>query len=291
MMSSLRMQRFLITGCAVLVLCANPAWALSINPTYIDGAGQSWDAVGSSSANGRLAFDAAIATWESLILDAITVDVDVTFDDLGSTGPAGIWSGDVNVGCGGVGQPACGTQIDVEGPHSQFITHTITFNSENIGSVFFDTSPDDASNLPFVETDAFSVALHEIGHMMGFSDIYTLDVFGDFGGPFKPWSDQIDETTNIFDPSELNVQMETNGGAFFDVGHIQQLSPSPGCGSALMAPVICNGERRNVSQLELDMLALAHGYNVSVIPLPPALPSMLFAIGGLGALLRRGKAV
>lgn len=264
-----------------LIMLPVPGHALNIVPVYVDGLGN-WDSIGTSSADGRIAFNAAIAVWEALIPIDMTIDVTVTFDDFTANpdlnpDAIGVWQGAISgLSCSGA---ECLSRIDIR-PDSSFVQHTIFFDTSDLGSLFFDATPDDVSDLAFEDFDAFSIALHEIGHMLGFTPFfYQADVFEAEGSTFFPWADLIDEF-GVFDPFGLAVQM------FGDLAH---LAPTGVPGGAVMEPSIFNGERRMVSDLELQMLLRAYDFYGAVIPVPAALPLMLSALFGL-ALLRRRRA-
>lgn len=242
---------------AALLLCANAAVpALTITPTYLAAAGESW------SSDRITTVDAAIDLWESKVTSLGTVGVTVTFESISGSALAE-WRGAI----------AAPSGADLL-PDSSYVTHSIVFNTAKIGDMFFDTTPSGAADLPFGDYDAFSVALHEIGHMLGFTDGFYVQNFAT-SSAFDPWGSWI--TGDVFDSGGLSVAM--NG----DHAHIA----SSGIGGYLMEPAIFNGERRTVSNLELQMLAKAYDY--SVVPLPATLPLLLSGLGALGMLRRFGK--
>ncbi|MBT8131715.1 MAG: VPLPA-CTERM sorting domain-containing protein [Gammaproteobacteria bacterium] len=259
----------LLAGTLMGIACSS-ASGLTINPVYVDGLGN-WDSVGTSSANGRITFNAAISVWEALIAEDMIIDVTVTFDDFASNpdlnaGAIGVWQGGVS--CSG----ADCINLNVT-PDSPNITHTIFFDSADLGSLFFDESTEDASDLDFFDFDAFSIALHEIGHMLGFTNTTYSEDF--FGTPFNPWDALIDRS-NVFDPAGLAVQM------FGDRSHLESTGVP---GGALMEPSIFNGERRLPSMTEVAMLSRAYGYQL--VPVPAAFPLFFTALAALGFLRRR----
>ena len=183
------------------LLLASGASGLVINPTYVAGAGEAWS-------SDRIAtFEQAMMDWTSLIqapAGAGPVNLDVTF----TTGASylGQWGGSG-------GSIAVGTDLR---PWTSGISHEIRFNADLMvdtgdnNYLWFDPTPLDGSDLEFRAWDALSVARHEIGHMLGFTDDFYVDDFGT-SSESDPWSSLID-AADIFDPGGLNVQM-VDGGA------------------------------------------------------------------------------
>ena len=160
--------------------------ALDIIPNYIGGAA-TWGSIGSNNADGRVTFDAAIAHWESILLDDFTIMVDVEYTDIAS---AGRWQG--STGAIPIGS-------DFGDASSPLVNHTITIDSTpdmGASEQYFDQDPGTVGDLPFADIDAYSIILHEIGHMLGFTDFYVLDFANpgehslwagpDYGGHLRP---------------------------------------------------------------------------------------------------------
>lgn len=122
--------------------------------------------------------------------------------------------------------------------------------------MWFDPTPvDDTGDPPLMNWDALSVALHEIGHSLGFvNDFFVDDFFGP--GEVNLWGDQIDGS-GVFDPGGLNVQMEPG------YAHYEDAPPTAGF---LMNPAITNGERLAISATDTAMLNLAYGYTLAPEP-------------------------
>lgn len=125
----------------------------------------------------------------------------------------------------------------------------ITFNS-NI-NWYFGTSE---SGLQFSQYDFYSVAMHEVFHILGFgqSDAYDADVSGNqfvgsnvqalYGGP---------------------VNLNTASG---DTGHFAQNVTYQGK-TAAMTPALVNGLRRVSTELDFAVLKDI-GYNITAVPEP-----------------------
>jgi hypothetical protein len=124
-----------------LVLGAAGAHALTINPTFVDGAGETWDAT-------RMGvIDQAIADWEAQIGDAQIIDVSFEFASAGAT-YLGQWGASASLLAGA-------------------------------NYIWWDATPLDGTDQPFEAWDALSVTRHEIGHMLGFVDGFYYRSWGD----------------------------------------------------------------------------------------------------------------
>ena len=261
--------------CEVLVL-AGGAQALEINPTFTNGGGETWDSTRQGVIN------QAIADWELSIFDTQSVDVTFKFSHTGTSSYLGLWGGSISA--------SVGTDIY---PWTSGVSHTIYFNADlfyTTNYLWWDPTPGTSDDQPFAAYDALSVARHEMGHMMGFTDdFYVDDFFGD--GEHDRWTDQIVGTT--FDPGGLNVAMASSG----DLGHVADSVPA--IDSDLMATATFNSIRRDISQMDRDMLALAHGYSVLISDIPgdvdgngyvsgPDLTTIITNWGMTGASLEQG---
>ena len=233
-------RRAAALGLVAALLAAGGAEALQINPSFVDGAGQTWNSTR------RGVISQAIEDWELWILEDQTVDVTLTFSHAGTGGYLGQW--------GVSGSFYEGTDIY---PWTDGVIQTIHFNVDvfpNTGSgyLWWDSTPDTADDQPIDGWDALSVARHEMGHMMGFTDgFYVDDVFTP--SERNRWRDHIVGTT--FDPGGLNVTMASAG----NLGHVANSGSTAG---DLMTPAQVNGVRTTISQIDLAMLALAHDYTI-----------------------------
>jgi hypothetical protein len=219
--------------------------AITIVPTYVDGAGYTWDSVR------RGVIQQAINDWQTALPDSQPqINVTLDFTNAGYT-----YLGEWYV----VPQPApVGTNFY---PWSPQLVQNIHFNADLFSGdnyTWWDPTPTTSADQPFAAWDALSVARHEIGHMMGFTDQVYVDHF------YTPqevdkWASHISGTT--FDPGgtgHLNVVME----ATYDLGHVSDSGSTTG---DLMVTAIPNSIRRGISATDLNMLHLAYGYNI-VIP-------------------------
>jgi hypothetical protein len=231
--------RSLAAGVLAVLASAASAGALVINPTFSDGAGQSWN----SDLARKAVIERAIDDWTSLIYDKRTVNVNFTFAHAGGSYLAQ-WSG------GGTFAPG----VDIY-PWTAGLTHTICFNVDyftGANHLWFDPTPTKADDLPSAYWDALSVTRHELCHMLGFCDSMYVDNFG-LSSERDRWTDNIVRTT--FDPGGLNVQMAGRR----DLGHVLDGGTTAG---DLMTPAIYNGVRRAISDTDISMLTLAHGYTL-----------------------------
>ncbi len=224
----------------VLAGLATAGQGITIVPNYVGGGGYTW------SATQKGVIQQAINDWQTALPDSHTVNV--TFDFLNAgTSYLGEWEGGYSLYAG----------TDVY-PWTSGVTHSIHFNTyyfTGANTTWWDPSPTTSSDLPFGNWDALSVARHEIGHMLGFTDQFYVD---NFYTPqeFDKWGIHISGTT--FDPGGLNVTMQSSS----DWGHVSNSGSTAG---DLMVTALSNGTRRGISATDLNMLQLAYGYNV-VLP-------------------------
>lgn len=212
------------------------ARAVKIVPTFMDGAGQTWDATK------RAVINQAISDWDARILDDQTIPVTFDFTNAGSD-YLGLWQGRYSV--------FTGTNIY---PWTSGVDHVVHFNADMMDS----TQPNyllfTLGSVPFAEWDALSVARHELGHMLGFTNGFYVDDLGNPGQTDK-WSSRI--VGSVFDPGGLNVQM------FGDLSHTDD---SGSTANDLMNPALPNGMRRTIGALDEGMLEKAYHYQMAPDP-------------------------
>ena len=214
------------------------ARAITIVPTYVNGAGQTWNATEKG------VIQQAINDWQTALPDNHTVNVTLDFTNAG-TSYLGMWSGSYSV--------PIGTNVY---PWTSGVTQTIHINVDYFSSTpytWWDPSPTTSNDLPTTGVDALSVVRHEIGHMLGITDDFYVDHFYTAQETDK-WASHITGTT--FDYGGLNVPLTS------DLSHLLDSGTTAG---DLMVSSISPGLRRNISATDLNMLHLAYDYTV-VLP-------------------------
>lgn len=250
-----------------LATAANAAITFNIN--YVNAAGETWDSARQAVVN------KAANEWGNLFIDDYSIDVDVTFTNGGSGGYLGQWAGSRSFFNGEDIKPWDNT------------SHEIRFNADRMDTglsnyLWWDPSNlNDNSDQPFVAWDALSVARHEFGHLVGFTDNFYVDNINT-PGEIDFWDDQLSGSTpKIFDASGLNIQLHT------DDTHLANSGVSA---SDLMNPAIPNSVRREISQLDVDILTTAYGFNLASIPEPSTI-GLLVGLAGLAFGARRRRRV
>jgi hypothetical protein len=254
----MRLNRLLPIGLTFAVLAvAVTAKAISIIPTYVDGAGYTWDSIKKG------VIGEAISEWQALLPDSRQpINVTLDFTHAGTANYLGQWEGGWTL--------PVGTNIY---PWTSGVTHTIHYNADLFSGTnytWWDPTPTTSADQPFQAWDALSVARHEIGHMLGFTDSFYFDELGQ-PQQIDKWDSHISGTT--FDPGGLNVSMAST----YDLGHLRDSGSTAG---DLMVSSLANGHRREISGTDLRMLHLAYGY--TIVPEPSTIALLLTAtLGGL----------
>ena len=164
-------------------------------------------------------------------------------------------------------------------------SHEIRFNADLMDTglpnyMWWDSTPATADDQPFVAWDALTVARHEIGHMLGFaSGLYWDNIQSGSTAGSKLWEDLITTagSSATFDQGGLDVAMASSGDLF-------HVADSGDTKDDLMVPALVNGQRREISATNSDMLAMAYDY----VQIPEPGTSML-AFGGLLIALGRWR--
>lgn len=301
-MKKLRLAGALCTG--ALSLCSHQAAAININFDY------TYDTLGFFTTQAKNVLNSAGAFFEALLTDDLTAitssgsnsfDADFNRPDTGAGTTINSFSvvaDTLTVFAGG--RSLGGSTLGIGGPGgfgvsgtSAFVTNAVTRGETPTtsgvqgttatdfapwgGSITFDTGgtswyfdPDTSTTEPFAGNDFFSVALHELGHLLGFgtADSWANLVSGsDFTGA---------ASTGVFGgnvPLETDTVHWENGTTGLVNGVSQE---------AAMDPSILVGSRKEFTDLDLAAMTDV-GWEVQAIPVPAAI--WLFASGMMGLVI------
>ncbi len=276
------------TALLIAALClTTPAFAvLDIDPTFSDTAGETWTATRMGVVN------QAISEWESVFAtdaqaNGQTVNVTFDFTNACTGGYIGQWSGGYSLSYTTTPDNPASTvrpwDVDttVGGDYTRTtMTHTIHLNADfftGTNYTWFDPTPLTDGDQPFVAYDALSIIRHEIGHMMGFTELYGTIAEGT-STLVSEWAAQVTGAT--FDQGGLDLPLAS-------VDNIAHFSDAGGAATEgdLMVPAIPNSLRRGISLNDIDALETAYGYDL--VPEPATMS--LLALGGIALLKRRKK--
>ena len=298
--------------CAVLVLVSSAHGSIVISLNFPGGNPFTVDEMG--------VINHAKGIWESAIIDngGQQVNVDLFRSSL-AQGLLGFASNYTTTTNPGGGAPLAGTptggRIDIDdrldmGEQPFFVDTTPGDNSEfSPGNTPFHFTPQTGGTIqsaPSNEFDLLSVMFHELGHVLGFSSSFQdfaanlttvpadnnrdVYVFNRGVSPIGP--------AGIYSPGP--PPQFVNGAVYMKDD--QDLNDAPGSGAPshidesggpgamlagyfpfdLMNPTLALGERRLISNVDLDILADAHGYQIPE-------PASLTILVGLGAWMARRR--
>lgn len=231
---------------------------------------------------------AAGADWAAHIAGSGTIDVQINFDpalatSTGQSSTSGFISSDGNFSYfeqGAAYKIRTGIDLNGDAPDA-----TLTLGTDYLAnSLWFDTAPTNRSGaLQAQSVDAYSVFLHEMGHILAFNgwlDPQTAAVTTSYLSPF----DELVQTdgSNFFFTGAESMKLTGNpipltSGNLFHVGN---LAPGPGSEFAddLMNGLqLKAGHRYGLSSLDL---AMASDIGLSVIaPVPEPRSVILMSLG------------
>lgn len=235
---------------------------LIVNPTFTNSAGQSWDSVR------RGVVNQAISNWTSTLAgiddgaggtQSVTIDLTFAFDSVPY-----LSYGDYDFSAAPAGSSLRPWDATTD------ITIYFTVDSFLGSTLWWDPTPGDGgADVPGGRWDALSVAHHEIGHALGFVQLFVDDY--QLATESSPWESKI--VGNVFEPGGLNVAMRPG-----DPGHVLD-------NSLVMGTVLQRGARLGVSYTEIAMLSSAYGY--TTVPEPSSLAVFMGIAVCLGGVQRR----
>ncbi len=302
------MFRIALSVALACTAIASPAAALTFNLTQIQG-----DTLTASESS---AFQTAAAAWSAVFTDPVTVNVNIGFRDLGTSGTGGAILGATS--------PDFVTPMSYAAFEARYIADkrsaadaqaaaslpstvpggTVELTSSQARALGFTTSagPDGSieftsnSAIQFADTraalnggnyDLIGIAEHEIAHLLGF------DSSIDGGGSIKTVLDLFRytaPTTPSFQAGQ-SAYFSLNGGtasiASFSVGGSGQYQAShwlQGTGS-LMDPAVTAGHEQSITPLDITALDVL-GYDVAGVAVTEPASMLLLASGLLALTLR-----
>jgi hypothetical protein len=225
--------------------------AIVINPTFNNTAGQTWttDEMG--------VVNQAIADWSSRIVNPYTLAI--TFD---FTTVTGSYLAQASTGV----SYSPGDNVTPWYSGTSLTIHFNTYYFSGANYLWWDSTPATSGDQPLASWDALSVTRHELGHALGFNTLYAAKKGSE--GEVNYWTSHITGTT--FDPGGLNVALAASD-------NLAHLADSGTTIDYLMTPALTNGERRDISPLELNMLSTALGY--TVVPEPMSTMACALTLG------------
>lgn len=266
---------------ALLVAASQASAALTINATYLS--------TFNTDATWKATAKLAKAAWETALADTVvnyTVDVTFTDADLSGEG-AGLIARMRDNTQMAANNATTGTKLPTAG--------VVEMNTKNIAFYMDDDVTNNDENFVMGVTglvsqaqkaakrfDGFSIMLHEIGHVLGYSG--TTGMWNDA----KPFTAYTDFANNIaggkfkFDYLTSGLEGSINGPITqwnTDTFHMTAAAQS----GRNMAPTFGFGERRALTALDVE--SVCDAFRLCPVPTPGA--TTLFAGSGLLALRRR----
>ncbi|MBW4655572.1 MAG: hypothetical protein KME20_21405 [Kaiparowitsia implicata GSE-PSE-MK54-09C] len=173
---------------------------------------------------------------------------------LARSGPSGFFTNEIRY-AGSTFQPWIGT---------------ITFDNSTRTNWFFDATPNTADDIPTSAQDFISIAVHEIGHVLGF-------------GTSRAFSRLVQNGT--FTGANARLQNGGNALPLADSAHFPNGGQFPGSGEALMTPFSNLGTRKLPTAVDLAVLQdLGYAVNYQRASINP--PS---SVGGSSAPVSRSE--
>ncbi|MFQ5698489.1 MAG: VPLPA-CTERM sorting domain-containing protein [Myxococcota bacterium] len=293
-MAARRIRAWALLGGLSAAWLAAPARALPISLTF-DPSG------GAISSAEQAVWSQAASAWGAVLSSPDPVGITVRKATL-TGGLLGLASGFT---VGGNGLPVGGT-VEFESSIAFFVDPTPGDSSEfnAVTPTFLQAQPSGPAAGAF---DLLTVALHEVGHILGFTCNYasfcanvtqppapeTLrDVYAFSSAPtlgsYSPSATFSNGAVYLIDPS-LEEEAHKVGGL---PSHLDDVG-GPGLFAAFFPEDLMNkgtgfGERRLITDVDLDILRDAHGF--TIVPEPTSAVLLLGGLAGLSALRRRRDA-
>jgi predicted Zn-dependent protease len=238
-----------------------------------------FDTIGWFTADKRVALEAAANVWKGIILDEFAniplgTDLSVVNPQTGITTSLKsdfviddllvfVGARDLGAGTLGLGGPSgswiIGSDLNTRYKGSDFEPWTgfMSFNSST--NWFFDATPGTANDIPSSSYDFISVAVHELGHVLG---IGGSDAFQNLvaGGAFTGSNAKARNGGN-----PIPLEYSSTSGRY---AHIESGYSYGGSGEAAMDPEITSGVRKLPNFLDVALLDdIGYSVNYSIAPI------------------------